>query len=1013
MRNIIDRDPALFSIRAATYAARAGDRVLACILAIVAHGACVDQPYVTCETGVVCPGDQECSLHGDFCTDDGCGNGRVDHGEACDDGNRLSGDGCSADCLSKESCGNGIRDVQEQCDDKNHLAGDGCSPTCLLEGCGNGEKHPYETCDDNNNVNGDGCSADCLSDESCGNTYVDVAKGETCDDGNTDSNDGCSATCKDENCGNGRVDVGELCDDGNNDNGDDCSADCRSKEECGNRIRDVDEECDDGNVVNGDGCNAVCSREVCGNGARDFNEACDDGNQVSGDGCSADCQSNEICGDGIVDHQAREQCDDGNVMKEDGCSESCQLENCGNGMLDRHETCDDGNNISRDGCSADCLSDETCGNGVVDPTMGEICDDGNTSSGDGCNADCKSGATCGNGYIDPAAGEVCDDGNNSHGDNCSADCRSNETCGNGTLDLAVGEVCDDGNNTHGDGCSATCRSDESCGNNVVDLDEVCDDGNNISGDDCSADCRSDETCDNGKLDLAKGEVCDDGNNISGDGCSADCRSNETCGNETVDTVIGEVCDDGNNINGDDCSADCGSDESCGNGIVDLAAGEECDGGNQDAGDGCSSTCNVEVCGNVIVDPGEACDDGNETSGDGCEVDCTITGPVEIVAGGFHTCVRLWTGAVRCWGRNNEGQLGHGHSLPIGDNEVPSTAGDVDVGGPVIQLAAGFGHTCALLQGGAVRCWGVNVEGQLGYGHTNPIGDNELPSAAGDVDVGGPVVAIAAGDHHMCALLEGGALRCWGHNNFGQLGYGHTNDIGDDELPITAGDVNVGGTVVAIGAGDFHTCALLEGGALRCWGRNDFGQLGYGHTSSVLAPGANVNVGGPVIALGMGDFHTCALLEEGTVRCWGRNDDGQLGYGHTNDIGDGSGEMPPANVQVGGSVVAVRGGDAHTCALLQNGTVRCWGFGDFGQLGYGSTATIGDGPGEMPPGDVDVGDGVIELAVGELHTCALLATHTVRCWGNNADGQLGYGHPNRIGDNERPSSSSVVHIVDSQ
>src|SRR5690606_4522223 len=133
---------------------------------------------------------------------------------------------------------------------------------------------------------------------------------------------------------------------------------------------------------------------------------------------------------------------------------------------------------------------------------------------------------------------------------------------------------------------------------------------------------------------------------------------------------------------------------------------------------------------------------------------------------------------------------------IGDNEVPASAGDVNVGGTVVQISAGGVHTCALLDTGSVRCWGSGSLGQIGYGNTNPrIGDNEVPASAGDVNVGGNVEQIVAGGFHTCALLDAGNVRCWGQGELGQLGYGNTERVGNNETPSQAGDVNVGGTVV--------------------------------------------------------------------------------------------------------------------------------------------------------------------------------------------------------------------------
>jgi alpha-tubulin suppressor-like RCC1 family protein len=151
---------------------------------------------------------------------------------------------------------------------------------------------------------------------------------------------------------------------------------------------------------------------------------------------------------------------------------------------------------------------------------------------------------------------------------------------------------------------------------------------------------------------------------------------------------------------------------------------------------------------------------------------------------------LTTGDVRCWGDGAQGRLGYGNNRSIGDDEVPSVAGNVDVGGSVIQIVAGGDYTCALLANHHVRCWGNGGLGELGYGNTNNIGDNETPASAGDVDVGGLVAQLAGGTQHVCALLMNGRVRCWGSSQFGQLGYGNTDTIGDDETPASAGDVQV-------------------------------------------------------------------------------------------------------------------------------------------------------------------------------------------------------------------------------
>jgi alpha-tubulin suppressor-like RCC1 family protein len=396
--------------------------------------------------------------------------------------------------------------------------------------------------------------------------------------------------------------------------------------------------------------------------------------------------------------------------------------------------------------------------------------------------------------------------------------------------------------------------------------------------------------------------------------------------------------------------------------------------------------------------------------------CSVA--VQVVAGAIHSCALLDTGAVRCWGNNVDGKLGYGHALTIGDDELPASEPLVDAGGKVVQLTAGSYHTCALLEGGAVRCWGNNAVGQLGYGHTNDIGIFESPAAAPLVEIGGPAVQVAAGANHTCALLEDGTIRCWGDNTVGQLGYGHQNNIGDDEKPISAGAVQVRGAALQLTAGTVHSCALLEGGVVRCWGSGSAGQLGLGRPENVgddefPSSAPVVPVGGAVAQVAAGYHHTCATLVDDTVRCWGMNIAGQLGivdHGSIRFLGDDELASSAPSVNLGGAVLQLSGGYNHTCALLRGGGVRCWGNNMYGALGYGNITPIGDDEAPAQSPLVPVGGVAVELSAGMHHTCALLDSGAVRCWGQNSDGQLGYGHLDDIGDDEPPSVAGDVELL---
>ncbi len=385
------------------------------------------------------------------------------------------------------------------------------------------------------------------------------------------------------------------------------------------------------------------------------------------------------------------------------------------------------------------------------------------------------------------------------------------------------------------------------------------------------------------------------------------------------------------------------------------------------------------------------------------VDGVCNDPVEVAIGFTHSCVRFRSGGVRCWGSNQFGQLGLGHTDSIGDDEPVSSVENVNLGGPAISVSAGDHHTCAVLEGGGVRCWGNGRFGQLGYASINDVGDDEAPAEVGDVDVGGAVSEVSAGSEHTCARLEDGRVRCWGNGADGRLGYGNTRTIGDDEPPSAAGDVNLGGRAKQViasegpffGGVEMDTCAVLMNGDVRCWGAPG-GFLGYPDVSESIgddetpADIGSIQLDEPVQSLAMGAGFFCGVFAGDRVRCWGVGADmGRLGYGTVDlTIGD---DEPPAEagtVDMGVSVAKVAAGVLHSCALSTEGAVRCWGHGRF--LGYENDEHVGDDETPADAGDVNIGDTVIELDIGAYHACAITQAHEVRCWGEDSDGQLGLG-----------------------
>ncbi|MBI1801247.1 MAG: RCC1 repeat-containing protein, partial [Chloroflexi bacterium] len=371
-------------------------------------------------------------------------------------------------------------------------------------------------------------------------------------------------------------------------------------------------------------------------------------------------------------------------------------------------------------------------------------------------------------------------------------------------------------------------------------------------------------------------------------------------------------------------------------------------------------------------------------GDGTTTNRTIavdvvgltSGVSAIAAGGYHTCALTTTSDVKCWGYNSTGQLGDGTTT---DRYTP-----VDVVGltsGVASISAGYGHTCALTTGGGVKCWGWNDSGQLGDGTTT---DRLTP-----VDVTGltsGVTAIAAGYYHTCALTKGGGLKCWGLDFHGQFGDG-TNLTTDPLSQLTPVDV-IGLTsgVSAIVAGSAHTCALTKSGGLKCWGWNAFGQLGDGTGITRATAVDVVGLTSGVTAIAAGELHTCAATTGGGLKCWGANGNGQLGDGTTiqrNTPVDVSGLTSGVNAIVAGG--AYPGG--HTCALTTTNGVKCWGLNNYGQVGDGTTID------RLTPVDVVWVVGAFSVgsvAAGDYHACRLSAGGGLKCWGWNANGQLGDG-----------------------
>jgi len=367
-------------------------------------------------------------------------------------------------------------------------------------------------------------------------------------------------------------------------------------------------------------------------------------------------------------------------------------------------------------------------------------------------------------------------------------------------------------------------------------------------------------------------------------------------------------------------------------------------------------------------------------------------PIELFVGsvGPRICA-LSKGRLRCWGRGEGGRLGYGDEENIGDDELPSDVGDLPIGGTVVTMDHHGQHrSCALLTDHKIRCWGL----WAAYGENTDIGDDETVEEGGwDIDLGEPLRSVAVGAA-SCALTQAGDVRCWGLGNHGRLGYGNTEDIEFDQAATSAGPVALGEPAIQIDASTTSTCAVLESGRVRCWGEGRFtgmlvaeGDVGDDETPESAG---FVDVGAPVSKLSMGKLQTCALTQGGAVRCWGGSVlVGSCGHGSAaadgafgSYIGDDETPASLGDLLLDGVAVDLACGDESCCAIMENGDARCWGRDPEIQKRFE--------PG--PP--LELGGPVLSMAVGKSHWCAVLEDG-VHCWGYGSHGQLGYGNTNDI------------------
>ncbi len=337
---------------------------------------------------------------------------------------------------------------------------------------------------------------------------------------------------------------------------------------------------------------------------------------------------------------------------------------------------------------------------------------------------------------------------------------------------------------------------------------------------------------------------------------------------------------------------------------------------------------------------------------------------KLTAGTTHTCAINPSSKLKCWGRNQFGQLGDGTTVD------QSTSEFIDSANSYADVSAGDMHTCAITTLGVLKCWGRNNSSQLGDGTTV---DQLTPMT---VDAGTLYSQISVSGSLSCGITTAGVLKCWGQNSKGGLGDG---SVINKSTPTI---INAGTTYLKIATGALHTCGITTANVLKCWGLNDSGQLGDGTTADKTLP-LVIDSGTTYSKIAVSSFvlyHTCGITTSNVLKCWGNNNYGQIGDGTS-----GVARAVPVIISAGVSFSDISVGYVHTCAVASaTNNLYCWGYNHFSQLGdYTSTN-------RSSPTQADTGFLYSKVIASNNYTCGLTTGTNLRCWGRNDFGQLGDG-----------------------
>lgn len=369
--------------------------------------------------------------------------------------------------------------------------------------------------------------------------------------------------------------------------------------------------------------------------------------------------------------------------------------------------------------------------------------------------------------------------------------------------------------------------------------------------------------------------------------------------------------------------------------------------------------------------------------------------------GYESACMLKNGEIRCWGEGSKGEIGDSFGA---DSATPQPLFFENNNTLFVDVASGYNHSCAVTEKSAIYCWGANNDAALGNNTTTaataPVQTKTLDGATAQAK------QIAVGSFHSCALSVEDIVYCWGYSGSGQVGVGNFDLGGGVAAAKTPQAVSfpVSSPPISIAVGYTHSCAVHENGALTCWGSSSLGQLGNecvfnstdetdcdnNKSSPTVSPFFDSSTPSKhALAVAAGRYHTCVVSLDRRLYCFGYNNDGQLGIGSVNSY-----TIPQLVGSLPDFVQQIALGERHSCALLQNGDLYCFGNNTSGQLGNSSTAN------SLLPKQTQFTaytplPTIVGIAAGGSYSCAWDNTDAIYCWGANNKGQFGTGETGGI------------------